>query len=361
MVNSFARILLAPLALLFGFAVKFRNLLFDYKILKSKEVGRPTICVGNLTVGGTGKTPHVEYLVNLLIPKYKVATLSRGYKRKTKGFRFVDSESTAELVGDEPLQIKTKFPDITVAVDGNRFRGATKIIKDFPDTEIILLDDAFQHRYIKPGFLILLVDFNNLITRDHFLPFGRLRDSVKEKSRADIIVITKCPRNIKPIDQRVITKEIGPYPYQSIFFSNFDYGKPIPVFGHIENELNITKETKSLAIAGIANPLPFFDHIEEITTIAQKIAFPDHYPFSEKKIKAIFESFSKIEGQHKAIFTTEKDAVRIRSFADIDEEIKRSLYFVPIEVNFCGDTMADFNLKIESYVRKSKGNRNVHQ
>lgn len=359
--NSSARILLAPIALLFGFAVKVRNLLFDYKILKSKDVGRHTICVGNLTVGGTGKTPHVEYLVNLLSPKYRIATLSRGYKRKTKGFRYADSDSTAELVGDEPLQMKTKFPDITVAVDGNRFRGATRIINDFPHTEVILLDDAYQHRYIKPGFSILLVDFNNLITRDHFLPFGRLRDSVKEKSRADIIIVTKCPKSIKPIDQRVITKEIGPFPYQSIFFSNFDYGKPIPVFGHIDNELSITKTTKSMAIAGIANPLPFFDHIHETTTLVQKNAFPDHYPFSEKKIKAIFESFSNIEGQNKAIFTTEKDAVRIRSFSNLDDEIKRSIFYVPIEVNFRGDTMADFNLKIESYVRTSKRNRSVHQ
>jgi tetraacyldisaccharide 4'-kinase len=354
------KILLAPFALIYGFAVKVRNLLFDYRILKSTTVGRPTICVGNLTVGGTGKTPHVEYLVNLLATKHKVATLSRGYKRQTKGFLYADVDSTSQQVGDEPLQIKTKFPDAIVAVNGNRVEGAQRIIKDYPDIETIILDDAFQHRSIKPGFSILLMDFNNLVTKDYFLPVGRLRDSLKEIRRADIVVVTKCPVNIKPIDQRIITTELNLYPYQTIFFSWFEYGDPIPVFKDATSACKVIKSTTTIALAGIANPFPFFQHLEEQTTLVQKNAFPDHYPYSEKKIKAIFESLSGIDSNNKAIITTEKDAARLKNLEGLDESVKRSIFYIPIEVAFSGESAKDFNKKIEDYVRTSKRDYGLH-
>jgi tetraacyldisaccharide 4'-kinase len=206
-VSIFLKILLSPIALIYGAVVKVRNNLFDLKVMSSKSVSRTTICVGNLTVGGTGKTPHTDYLINLLSKSSRVAVLSRGYGRKSRGFRYVETNSTSTQVGDEPLQLKLKFPEVVIAVDGNRVRGAEQIIEDFPEIDVILLDDAFQHRYIKPGFSILLTDFNNLVTKDYFLPLGRLRDSLSQLRRADCIIVTKCPKNKKPIDQRIVTKE----------------------------------------------------------------------------------------------------------------------------------------------------------
>ncbi|HOP05475.1 MAG TPA: tetraacyldisaccharide 4'-kinase [Tenuifilaceae bacterium] len=354
------KILLSPIALIYGAVVKVRNSLFDLKIIGSKMVSRPTICIGNLTVGGTGKTPHTDYLISLLSKKFSVAVLSRGYGRKTKGFRYVEIDSTSTQVGDEPLQLKLKFPEVVIAVDGNRVRGAEKIIKDFPEVNVILLDDAFQHRYIKPGYSILLTDFNNLVTKDYFLPLGRLRDSLSQLHRADCIIVTKCPQNLKPIDQRIVTKELKPFPYQSVFFSWFEYGTPKPVFS-VTEPLAFEKSTQILAFAGLANPKPFFEYIDNQFCLQKKVTFPDHYAYSEKKIRAIFETFSKIEGQNKAILTTEKDAARIRSLVGLGNEIVESIYYIPIEVVFSNETMADFNHKIETYVRKSKGNRSVYQ
>jgi tetraacyldisaccharide 4'-kinase len=355
------KLLTAPIALIYGIVVKIRNLLYDIKIFKSVSINRATICVGNLTVGGTGKTPHVEYLIRILSSKYRIAILSRGYKRKTKGFRFVEVESTEEEVGDEPLQIKTKYPEITVAVDGNRVRGANTLISNQPDIEVILLDDAFQHRRIQPGYSILLTDYNNLITKDHFLPLGRLRDSLSELSRADCVVVTKCPKVIKPIEQRIITKELNLYPYQSIFFSSLNYGTPLHVFQDNSMPLDFSPKFKVFLIAGIANPLPFFDYVKSKFDVVESATFPDHYRYSEKKIRAIFERFSKINTNHKVIITTEKDAIRLRAINGIEKAIKDALFYIPIEVVFTNDSESIFTNQIESYVRKSKRNGSLHK
>ena len=357
----FLKAILAPIALLYGLAVKFRNWLFDNKILKSKEVDCPTICVGNLTVGGTGKTPHVEYLVQLLSSHFSVATLSRGYKRKSKGFLYVEPESTSELVGDEPLQLKTKFHAVTVAVDGNRVRGAQRIVRDQNQIDVIILDDAFQHRYIKPGYSILLTDYSNLITKDFFLPMGKLRDSLSEKKRADCIIVTKCPRNISKIEQQKILKELSPASYQAVYFTTLDYGNPCPVFPEHASNFNPSKETQTIAIAGIANPAPFFSYVEQHTSLLRKLAFPDHFAYSEKKINAIFEKLNRFEGNNKAIVTTEKDAVRLKSLNQLDDQVKRIFFYVPVRVVFCGEAASDFNHKIETYVNKSKGNHSFYK
>ncbi len=355
------RLLTAPIALVYGIAVKVRNLLYDLKIIKSIPIKRATICVGNLTVGGTGKTPHVEYLIHMLSPKYKIAILSRGYKRKTKGFRYVEVESTEEEVGDEPLQIKTKYPEITVAVDGNRVRGANTLITNEPNIEVILLDDAFQHRRIQPGYSILLTDYNNLITNDYFLPLGRLRDSLSELSRADCVIVTKCPKAIKPIELRIITKELNLMPYQSIFFSSLNYGTPLPVFRDNPMLLEISPRLKVLIIAGIANPLPFFDYVKSKFDVVDSIAFPDHYRYTEKKIRAIFERFSKINTNHKIIITTEKDATRIKAINSLDQNERNALFYIPIEVVLANDSESVFTNQIESYVRKSKRNGSLYK
>ena len=359
-VNAMLKILFAPLALLYGIAVYIRNYLFDIKLLKSSQFNIETICIGNLTVGGTGKTPHTEYLIELLKKEFKIATLSRGYKRRTNGFILADQTSNASSIGDEPYQMYCKFQDITVAVDEKRVRGINQIKQNIPDIEVILLDDAFQHRYVKPGCSILLVDYNNLITKDYFLPLGTLRDSITQTHRADIIIVTKCPASLKPIEQRIVTKELNPFPYQKSYFTTMVYGHLTPVFSKNKNIVQLSKEITSFALAGIANPIPFFDHLKAVTTLIQSVALSDHYHFTEKKINAIFEEFSVINAKNKVIVTTEKDASRLRSLEKLDDEIKKSFYFIPIKVKFLNDGELEFNKKIQSYVRKSKGNHSLH-
>ena len=224
------KIFLYPLSLLYGLITGIRNFLYDTGILSTVEFNFPVICVGNITVGGTGKTPHTEYLAGLLRENFKVATLSRGYKRKTRDFRIASSSSLVSDIGDEPLQIFRKFPDILVTVDRNRVHGVNRILQGYPETEVIILDDAFQHRRITPGFSILLSDFERLIVRDHMLPYGNLRENKGNMRRADIILITKSPENISPIQRRLIVKEVNKSPYQNLYFTSFIYKPPVPVF-----------------------------------------------------------------------------------------------------------------------------------
>ncbi|MBN1988430.1 MAG: tetraacyldisaccharide 4'-kinase [Bacteroidales bacterium] len=353
-----AKILLFPFALLYGMVVKIRNKFFDWNIIKSTSFNRSVICIGNLAVGGTGKTPHIEYLVRLLSQSKKVATLSRGYKRKTKGFRFAEVTSTATEVGDEPLQIKRKFPDVTVSVDTDRVNGINMIIKEIPDVDIVLLDDAFQHRRVKPGLSILLTDYAKPYTQDYFMPYGRLRDGRIEMRRADIIIVTKCPLNIKPIDMRVITKDIAPLPYQTVYFTSLKYGKPSPVFG--STNISLAKDVDAIAFAGIASPMPFFTFLEENCNVVEKIAFPDHLFFNEKKIRSIFEKFSRLESKNKIIVTTEKDASRLLEIDLAKELLGDFLFYVPIEVNFFGDQKDVFNNQLIKYAGKNKGNYGIY-
>ena len=223
---------LLPLSWFYGLGVGFRNTLFEMGVLKSRSFSTPVISVGNITVGGTGKTPHVEYLIRLLKDKLNVAVLSRGYKRKSHGFVLADKDTPMRNIGDEPYQIKQKFPEVTVAVDAKRTRGIEKLTSDKTEkgVDVILLDDAFQHRYVKPGINILLVDYHRLVIYDKLLPAGRLREPVRSKDRADIVIITKCPKDLKPMEFRVITKAMELYPYQQLYFSTLEYDTLKPVF-----------------------------------------------------------------------------------------------------------------------------------
>lgn len=242
-------ILLYPLSLLYGLITGIRNFLYDTGILPSVEFPFPVICVGNITVGGTGKTPHTEYIAELLRKDYKVATLSRGYKRKTRDFRIATSEALVSEIGDEPMQIFRNFPDVLVTVDRNRVHGVNTILEEFPETEVIILDDGFQHRRITPGFSILLSDFERLIVRDHMLPYGNLRESKDNMRRADMILITKTPENISPIQRRIIVKEIDKSPYQNLYFTSFRYKPPVPVFeNHTDKNLTTGLEKKKAGL-----------------------------------------------------------------------------------------------------------------
>ena len=349
------RFLLYPFSLLYGMITSVRNLLFDYHILESVQFNIPIISVGNITVGGTGKTPHVEYLIKILKDDNKLATLSRGYLRKTKGFLIANNQSASKDIGDEPKQIKIKFPDITVAVDGNRVNGVKQLIKE--DIDTIILDDAFQHRHIKPGLSILLVDYNRNINSDHLLPFGSLRESVSAKDRADIIVVSKTPDSLKPIDRRLISKSLKTRPYQKLYFSGLKYGRLTGVFSDaapVPQDWNFTTNIYSIVlVTGIASSKQLLNHLKTFSEDVYHLDYPDHAIFTEKRIKKIISTFNGIKNKKKIIITTEKDAVKIRELAISDTIIEKNMFYLPIEVFFI-DEDQEFKNQIIEYVKKDK-------
>lgn len=357
---------LLPFSWLYGFGVGFRNILFEMGILKSRSYTVPVISVGNITVGGTGKTPHVEYLIRLLKDKVNVAVLSRGYKRKSHGFVLADAETPMKMIGDEPYQMKQKFPDITVAVDSKRTRGIDHLIggEAGKDIDVVLLDDAFQHRYVKPGINILLVDYHRLIIYDELLPAGRLREPVKSKDRADIVIITKCPWNLKPMEFRVITKAMKLYPYQQLFFSTHEYEMPIAVFPEEQGKLGASETLDSLAslkdknvllLTGIGSPEQMKHDMEQMTDHVTPLTFSDHHDFKQKDIVAINEAFAALP-EPKVIITTEKDATRLAVLEELSSEVKQHLYKLPIYIQIMQDQEELFNQAILGYVRKNSKN-----
>ena len=359
-------ILLYPPSIVYGFITGIRNFLYNNNVLPSEEFSLPVICVGNIAVGGTGKTPHTEYLIELLKEKYKIATLSRGYKRATRDFKIASSASPVSDIGDEPLQIFRKFPEIMVTVDRNRVNGVKNILQLKPETDVIILDDGFQHRRITPGFSILLTAFENLISTDHMMPYGSLREDKNNIRRADVILITKSPENITPIERRLIVKQIDKAPYQSLYFTSLTYKDPVPVF---ENSLNAgaipvlsgCKGCKIVLVTGIANPSPFKEHLQNIFGEVVHLSFSDHHNFKETDIRKISDTFEDLQSQEKYIITTEKDAVRIREFTNIADSLKSSLYYFPVGIKFLNNDKNEFDNLIVEYVRKNKRNNRISE
>jgi tetraacyldisaccharide 4'-kinase len=335
------RKLLFPFAILYGFITSLRNYLYDKGILKSYSFDFPVIAVGNLSVGGTGKTPQIEYLIRLLSPNYKVATLSRGYKRKSEGFVLAGADANAEILGDEPFQYFKKFPNIRVAVDADRKNGIERLLGQTPKPEIILLDDAFQHRKVRAGLYVLLTSYGDLFCDDFVLPAGNLREGRNGAKRADVIIVTKCPQAITGAEQQKIKKAIG---------------LDIPVFfSHVAYDDKIYNETGSLTVdevrsapklllAGIAKPKPFFDYLRADND--EIMAFADHHSFSQSDIANI-----KNKANDKIIITTEKDFVRL----DV-KILKRQLFYLPIKSQFVENQIA-FDQTILNYVGTYTGNR----
>lgn len=358
------KLFLYPLAWLYGIGVYLRNRMYDFDFLKSEEFEVPVISIGNITVGGTGKTPHVEYLVNLLYNKFEVATLSRGYKRKTKGFRFVETNSTALEVGDEPLQIKNKFPGVTVSVCENRVAGAGILldIKNEIIPDVVLLDDAFQHRRITPGINILLIDYNHQIKEDMLLPVGRLRESAAQMRRANIIVFTKCPDEITPITRRILMKDVKLKPYQELFFTALNYQGLEPVFiaEKLDDDFYKEKAFSLLIFTGIASPESIHKYLKRFSEKVETLVFPDHYNFSKEDIVSIMQKFEGISSEKKIIITTEKDAMRLKDRKGLTDEFKDALYYLPVKVKFLDDEGKAFNKKIFNYVGENKSNRELH-
>ena len=343
---SKTRKILYPLSVLYGEITKIRNKMYDKGVLKSTQFEIPVIVVGNLSVGGTGKTPQIEYLIRLLKKDHKIAVLSRGYKRKSKGFLIADVSSDAQQIGDEPFQYYQKFEDIIVAVDADRVNGIKQLTALGIPPEIILLDDAFQHRKVDAGFNILLTPYNDLYVDDTMLPSGNLRENIEGAERAQIIIVTKCPNELQEDKQFEVASKLKPTMFQTVFFSTIEYSSVVK--GEKEEiSLNDLEEYQVLLVTGIANPTPLVNYFMSKNIQFEHLKYPDHHDFSEKEISKINTVFNKITSDKKIILTTEKDFVRLENQLDAK--------YLEIKTKFINHGQ-DFDKKIINYVEQSSRN-----
>lgn len=335
-----------------------RHKLFEIGAISSTEFDIPIVCVGNITVGGTGKTPTTEYLIALFAKQYNVAVLSRGYKRKTKGFVMATTTSSFKKIGDEPKQIKLKFPNIPVAVCERRVEGVKRLRELHPEVNLVILDDAFQHRYIEPWVNILLVDYNNPIHEDYMLPLGRLRDLPSQISRANLVIMTKCPPNITPLDLRLANKNLDLLPYQHLFFTTFVSSPPFPLFPHLAT-ITPRKGNPVITLTAIANPKPFISHIESNFTLVGNLAFPDHYTFKLRDMQRLEEMLAQNPADT-IVMMTEKDAVKLLSSKKISENTRSRLFYISICQEFVDGAEMQFNRVIHQYVRENQKHNIAH-
>ncbi len=328
------RKLLFPIVPIYHGVTWLRNIGYDKGILKSKSYDFPVICVGNLSVGGTGKSPMIEYLIRLLKDEYKIATLSRGYKRSTQGFQIANDQSSALTIGDEPYQFFNKFKDIIVSVDANRQNGISKLRQLNSKPDVILLDDAFQHRKVEAGFNILLTKYNNLYVDDFALPTGDLREPKSGAKRADVIIVTKCPDNISEEEKTSIVRRLKPEANQTMFFSSISYSNKI-FSKDTEKELEHLNHTEFTLITGIADASPLVNHLKKLSFNFEHLNFKDHHVFSDTELNALAEK--------SLIITTEKDFVRLKDALPSDK-----LFYLPIEANILDSK--SFDAFIKNYV-----------
>lgn len=345
MLRSF-RYLLIPFSLIYGIVVAIRNWLYDRGILQSTKFNFPVICVGNLAIGGTGKTPMVEYLLRFLDDSYQLATLSRGYKRKTRGFGIATADTTALDIGDEPMLFHRKFPGVTVTVGEERLLAIPQLLQERPDTEVIILDDAFQHRQVHAGLNILLTEYRNLYTRDFLLPGGDLRDTRSEAARAQIIIVTKCPPDLSTEKKASIVRELRPTPQQQVFFTCLVYGQPYHLFSGIRKALG--EQMEVLLVTGISNPRPLKQYLNEKVKSYDMLTFRDHHVFDTDDLEEIHESFSRIRTIDKMILTTEKDGMRLHKFEQTLKE--QPIYVIPIEHAFLFNEELRFQRLLIDYI-----------
>lgn len=361
--HKYYNLILQPLSWIYGFVVFVRNKLFDWGILKETSFPNiPIICVGNLSVGGTGKTPHIEYLIRLLQDKYKVAVVSRGYKRKEKKPLIATNTSTYQQIGDEPYQIKQKYPNTIIAVDANRKRAINHLLKLEPHQrpDIILMDDGFQHRYVKPSFNIILSDNSRPIYEDSLLPLGQLREPTDNLHKANIVVVTKCPPHMKPIDMRIAYNGFNLYPYQSLMFTYMSYGQIISLQGNsLPNKALQEKEV--LLITGIAKPAHLLRYIKKICHKVKILKYPDHHNYSHEDIQNINTQLEELNPEKRIAITTEKDMVKLQH-TTLPHNLYQSLYYIPIQIAFFSkEEQSIFNKKILNHVRKNTTNRPLHK
>lgn len=347
--------ILFPLSLIYGFVVFLRNFFFDAGILKSTRFPLPVISVGNLTAGGTGKTPHVLYLAGQLKRDHRIAVLSRGYKRRTKSFFLADSGSAVKEIGDESRQIKSRFPDLVVAVDNKRVHGIERLMKDFPDLDAVILDDAFQHRSVHPGLSIVLVDHERPVFRDYLLPLGNLRECRRNINRADLVVVTKCPPDMNAEQRESFAAKLHLHRGQPVFFTRYAYGNPLPVFENETHAIELHKEKKDnpvvFLVTGIADSSPLKKHLDQVLTIGGEMRFADHHFYSTADIRTLEKRFLELRAERKIILTTEKDATKLRELAGEFQKIGAFLYYIPIEVIFPDDGEKRFNELVINFCR----------
>lgn len=361
---KFLRIIAFPLSILYGIILAIRNKLYDWGILPSKAFDIPVISVGNLCVGGTGKTPHIEYIIRLLKNEFYLATLSRGYGRKTKGFIIADTQSTASDIGDEPLQFKRKYSSIRVAVDAERVNGINQLQKHYPSLQTVLLDDAFQHRSVKPGLSIMLTEYHKPYMHDFVMPTGSLREFRSGAGRADVIIVTKCPNILLPIERKRIISEIKPQPYQRVYFSYIKYGDILPLNGEQRNpfpkEFYFERNYSMLLLTGIANTAPLEYYLKDKVKNMERAKYPDHHTFTANDIENIKKIFNNIASANKIILTTEKDAMRLKNpeYTEVLKDLP--VFYMPIEIDFHDKDKNEFNEQIVHYVRANQKYGSVH-
>ena len=360
------RTILRPLAYLYGLGVGLRNLAFDCGLLRERSFPIPLICVGNISVGGTGKTPHVEYLLRLLTPRYRVAVLSRGYKRKTKGLIEATSEHTALDIGDEPLQLKRKFPEIRLIVNASRVQSMEYLmaLDEGERPEVVIMDDGLQHRYVRPAYRIMLVDASRLPSDDRLLPEGRLRESAKARYRMDCVIVTKCPSSLTPTEQRGLIRSMSLYPYQKIFFTGIRYrfdaltlvrdlAPGQEVSAKATWDLTLSK-APVLLLSGIASPKPFIEAVCSQTRVVGQRHYPDHHNFTGSDLGEISSEYERLKQEYPQliILTTEKDALRLSSLLNyLPEPLQKDLYYLPIEINILNNKREDFDRLINHVVK----------
>ena len=351
--NPIAFILLYPFSLLYAGIISLRNLFYETELLKSTSFSIPVVNVGNLSVGGTGKTPHIEYLIRLLSPYINVSTLSRGYKRKSKGFKLVQLNDNARSAGDEPLQFKTKFPHIPVAVSESRNIGIPMLLKHHPNIQTVLLDDAFQHRSVVPALNILLTEHNKLFINDHLLPAGRLREPKASYERADIIVVSKCPETLNEDQQNVIATSLKPFAHQKVFFSKYSYGDPYYIFDKTIS-LPLKKENKIVLISAIAKVDYLLSYLEDAAQIENVIKYEDHHYFTDFELEQFKKIYDNNNAENTLFLTTEKDAMRLALHKDFLLKNNIPLFVLPVEVDFLNDQGLIFDETIKQFLSNFK-------
>ena len=347
-------ILLKVPALLYGWGVGVRNFLYDEGMLKGYKSSIPVICIGNVAVGGTGKTPHVERVIRMLRDEYRIAVLTRGYGRSGKGSMVVSVDDEASMVGDEPLQIKRKFPEVIVYVDGDRKR-ALQTLEQMPAElrpEVVVMDDGFQHRAVIPAYSIVLTAYDHPFTRDSFMPYGTLRDAPSSTDRAESIIVTHTPDDCKPIDLRMMMGELPLKDYQDVYFSRPMYGAVTPLFDTDQPGPIPTRESRVSAVAGIADPEHFFDKVRELYPETEElIVYDDHHPYDEDDLEELRELIREPDC---FLVTTEKDGMRLLSHADhlTPEERSRILY-LPIEVSLSPKQERRFRERLQRAIKNN--------
>ncbi len=348
------RLLLLPFTLLYGTGIFIRNLLYKAGVLTRMDFEFPIICVGNISAGGTGKTPHIEWIIAALKDHYKLAVLSRGYMRKTTGYVLADGVSTAADIGDEPLQIKQKFRDVPVAVSENRVLGVPDLLADAPDTEVILMDDGFQHLSIKPGFNIILTPFDQLFTRDWLLPSGRLREFRSAYKRADMIIVTKCPDDISKQKQEQLVEEIKPLAHQQVFFTGIRYSTELV---HVFNKSTLAVagigKHQTIGFAGIARHALFEQQLQKHTTLKHFMRFSDHHTYTDKELKDLSERLALLQYADSLLVTTEKDAKRLQGHAHKHYIEQLPVYYWPMEIYFINQNGQELLNAISNYVHST--------